>query len=307
MRIILLLVAGLFLPVLAPFVPHEAKAQAIILPCVPSGASCIPVSAANPLPVTSAGGGFPPAGCVTANGVIFNNATPCDSGFVYPGGGGNLALTGGVTAGTSSSLGFSAQGFLAGTGSGILTLYDNTFTSFNRLQLGGTTSSFPSLKRNAAALESRLADDSASANFIAASISATLAAATGTNVVCNTPGTNTALTVQVSATGCAASSARFKEGIASLDKERALADVLAFEPVSYLYKPETNMGRDLHVGFTAEQIGSVDPQWITYEDDGVTPHAVKYQEMIPLLTAAIQQLKVDNDNLRAAIEALRKK
>jgi hypothetical protein len=35
------------------------------------------------------------------------------------------------------------------------------------LQLGGTTSSFPAIKRNAAVLEARLADDSAYANFTA--------------------------------------------------------------------------------------------------------------------------------------------
>lgn len=138
-------------------------------------------------------------------------------------------------------------------------------------------------------------------------IAATLAAAIGTNVVCNTPGTQTALTVQVSATGCAASSARFKEGIASLDKGQALADVLRFQPVSYTYKPEFNMGTDRHIGFTAEQIGSVDPQWITYENDGVTPHAVKYNEMAPLLAAAIQALKADNDNLRAELEDLKRR
>jgi hypothetical protein len=136
-------------------------------------------------------------------------------------------------------------------------------------------------------------------------ISATLSSATGTNAVCNTPGTKTNLTVQVWATGCAASSARFKEGIEAISRSQALADVVAFQAVKYRYRPEYDMGADLHVGFTAEQIGSVDPQWITYEADGVTPHAVKYQEMAPLLAAAIQQLKADNDNLRAEIELLK--
>jgi hypothetical protein len=35
----------------------SAQAQQIVLPCVPSGNSCIPVSAANPLPTTGGGGG----------------------------------------------------------------------------------------------------------------------------------------------------------------------------------------------------------------------------------------------------------
>lgn len=40
------------LALLATIVGTEVRAQQIILPCVPSGASCIPVSAANPLPTT---------------------------------------------------------------------------------------------------------------------------------------------------------------------------------------------------------------------------------------------------------------
>ena len=44
---------------------------------------------------------------------------------------------------------------------GVLRLTDyNTGTTFNRIQLGGTTSSFPSIKRNGAAIDFRLADDS---------------------------------------------------------------------------------------------------------------------------------------------------
>lgn len=140
---------------------------------------------------------------------------------------------------------------------------------------------------------------------VGGTISATLASASGTNAVCNTPGTKTALTVQVWATGCAVSSARFKEDIEAISPQRALADVVAFQAIKYRYRDDAKLDRVLHVGFTAEQVGSIDPQWITYEADGTTPHAVKYQEMAPLLAAAIKQLKADNDNLRAEIEALK--
>jgi hypothetical protein len=44
---------------------------------------------------------------------------------------------------------------------GVAVLYNNAQTDFGRLQFGGTTSSFPALKRNATALETKLADDSA--------------------------------------------------------------------------------------------------------------------------------------------------
>jgi hypothetical protein len=46
-------------------------------------------------------------------------------------------------------------------GNGVMTLYNAAETDFNRIQFGGTTSSFPALKRNSTALETKLADDSA--------------------------------------------------------------------------------------------------------------------------------------------------
>lgn len=48
---------------------------------------------------------------------------------------------------------------------GCLTLLDSAGTSFTRLQLGGTSSSFPMWKRNSAVLEAKLADDSAYATL----------------------------------------------------------------------------------------------------------------------------------------------
>lgn len=48
---------------------------------------------------------------------------------------------------------------------GIIDLLNNAETDFNRLQFGGTTSSFPALKRNATALEAWLADASALTKF----------------------------------------------------------------------------------------------------------------------------------------------
>ena len=43
---------------------------------------------------------------------------------------------------------------------GVLTLLNAALDGFNRLQFGGTTSSFPALKRSSTVLQSRLADDS---------------------------------------------------------------------------------------------------------------------------------------------------
>jgi hypothetical protein len=73
----------------------------------------------------------------------------------------------------SSWVGFGVSGtngWIKGQSSGVIGLYDNPTTSFGRLQFGGTTSSFPAIKRNAAALNFRLADDSADCDITAAAL-----------------------------------------------------------------------------------------------------------------------------------------
>ena len=57
-------------------------------------------------------------------------------------------------------------------GQGVLTLYDQAETSFNRIQLGGITSSYPSIKRNSAGIDFRVADDTAYADITAATVNA---------------------------------------------------------------------------------------------------------------------------------------
>ena len=61
----------------------------------------------------------------------------------------------------------SGWNYIIGNGgdNGIIRLLGVGESGFNRLQLGGTTSSFPAIKRNAATLEVKLADDSAFADL----------------------------------------------------------------------------------------------------------------------------------------------
>ena len=70
---------------------------------------------------------------------------------------------------------------------GVLTLAQGSTAAFNRLQFGGTTSSFPAIKRNAAAINIRLADDSADADLTAGALTlsgaATLNALTASTVL----------------------------------------------------------------------------------------------------------------------------
>ena len=59
----------------------------------------------------------------------------------------------------------SGESLLASGGAGIVRVGNVADNDFNRLQFGGTTNSFPSLKRSGAGLHARLADDSAYAEI----------------------------------------------------------------------------------------------------------------------------------------------
>jgi hypothetical protein len=82
---------------------------------------------------------------------------------------GNVGLSGSVTAnfqitaGATSYLNLATRSRIYSPSDGILQLVNNATTGFTGLQFGGATSSFPYLKVNGAALNVRLADDSADA------------------------------------------------------------------------------------------------------------------------------------------------
>jgi hypothetical protein len=59
---------------------------------------------------------------------------------------------------------------IASASDGVIALQNNASTDFGRLQFGGTTSSFPALKRSSASLIVRLADDTANAALESASL-----------------------------------------------------------------------------------------------------------------------------------------
>lgn len=89
-----------------------------------------------------------------------------------------------VNTGTSNYIGTISSFFFAAHGSGIVELCGAslTGTGFGRLQFGGTTSSFPAIKRNNAALNFRVADDTADAAITAAAI-------TGSGLISSTSAT----------------------------------------------------------------------------------------------------------------------
>ena len=106
---------------------------------------------------------------MTGDGVFRfrNNAATQD--FTITAGASNLAtFNGGITASADIRLGNTGTLFWGTTGSqiyggtnGNLQLTNQAGSDFGRLQFGGTTSSFPALKRSTTSLQAKLADDSA--------------------------------------------------------------------------------------------------------------------------------------------------
>lgn len=79
---------------------------------------------------------------------------------------------------TAPAFVFDSNGALTAPGNGIFLAQNAAGNDFSRFQFGGTTSSFPALKRSTTALHARLADDSAYAPFSAELV--TVAAGTAT-------------------------------------------------------------------------------------------------------------------------------
>ena len=104
------------------------------------------------------------------------------------------------------------------------------------------------------------------------------------------------------------SDARIKDNIAPLAS--GLDVVAKLKPVQFRYKESWSKDTSLQPGFIAQdlQAALVDQPYV----DGVVLQgpeymSVAYQSLIPLLTKAIQELKADNDALKARVAALESK
>jgi hypothetical protein len=74
--------------------------------------------------------------------------------------------------GTDFQVGTSGSRIISSS-DGVLRITNNALNNFDRLQFGGTTSSFPAIKRNGTAIDFRLADDSAWCSIAVSSLDAT--------------------------------------------------------------------------------------------------------------------------------------
>jgi hypothetical protein len=73
---------------------------------------------------------------------------------------GNIFANGYIEIGASAAYYYSGRSYITSPSDGTLALFSNSGSTFGRLQLGGTTNAFPAIKRNGAAIDFRLADDS---------------------------------------------------------------------------------------------------------------------------------------------------
>lgn len=130
---------------------------------------------------------------------------------------------------------------------------------------------------------------------ITATLTQTAAAQSGT--ICYNSGT---LLITYDATlGCLTSLEELKDIHGPITG--ALAEVEKMKP--FWFSPINRpTGSDLaeQPGFGAHQIEAIDKRLVGYDESG-NLRGVRYMEMTAVLAAAIQELKADNDNLRAEL------
>lgn len=133
----------------------------------------------------------------------------------------------------------------------------------------------------------------------------TTSSAAQTGTVCWTTGTGK-FTVDTTV-GCLTSIGIAKNIISNIQPQAALSIIEALLPVSFRYKDGWgDNGQYEQFGFIAEQAASIDERLVGRDSEGRL-HGVRYMELTAVLTAAIQELKAANDNIRAELGELKKR
>lgn len=115
----------------------------------------------------------------TATGIFLNATETALNGMAHnlltlqTGGTNRLTVSNGGWGRFGSFVGIANENVtLASYGNGQMTFLDNTFANFNRLNIGGNSNLFPSIKRNGAGIDFRVADDTAYADVATRTITA---------------------------------------------------------------------------------------------------------------------------------------
>lgn len=214
-----------------------------------------------------------------------------------------------ITSGTVSAVATGGSGLVAGAGGQIrwnsstkasapadggLLIQNTAGTDFGLLQFGGTTASFPALKRSTTGLLVRLADDSANAPLTAST--ATFSGLTNTattSAVCYNTGTG-ALTYDGTLGTCTVSDERKKNMGESIPN--ALEKLLAINGVYYTWKDQS-LGAGQQIGIGAQTVERVFPELVQTDSNGLK--SVDYQRLTAPIIEALREIKLGTDKLRA--------
>jgi Chaperone of endosialidase len=99
--------------------------------------------------------------------------------------------------------------------------------------------------------------------------------------------------------------------------EVGLKEVTQLKPVTFEWKDDILISHPFHgkaiprplepamqgqqIGFIAQDVEKIVPSVVITENNTEKTKGMKYSEFIPVLVKAIQELKADNDNLRAQL------
>jgi hypothetical protein len=122
------------------------------------------------------------------------------------------------------------------------------------------------------------------------------------NHVCWNPSSDR---IRQQSAACSVSDARLKEHIKPL--QRGLAEVLKLNPVTFEWKDKEVMGGGEKLGLIAQEVKEIFPELITGTGTGVDGdwYGVDYDALAAPMIKAIQELKAENDELRAELTELR--
>ena len=96
------------------------------------------------------------------------------------------------------------------------------------------------------------------------------------------------------------SDARLKKEIKEI--EYGLDEILRLRPVTYQWKSSTDEGRQL--GLIAQEVQPIIGEVVNVGDDPNQTMGINYTKLIPVLIKSAQELKAENDNLKAQLAHL---